>query len=157
MRLGSTAEWLMQCPSTPLLIAKNSDSVKKILVCTDGSPHAWAGVETLAAMPLVRGAAVTVLGVVESAGEVAKRVAAAGDLLEAAGADVTEIVAEQDPMVMSISPRMAISDFLRDESPDLVVMGTRGMTGLKKVLVGSVASAITHHAECSVLLARAAD
>jgi nucleotide-binding universal stress UspA family protein len=52
---------------------------------------------------------------------------------------------------------MAISDFLRDESPDLVVMGTRGMTGLRKVLVGSVASAITHHAECSVLLARAAD
>jgi nucleotide-binding universal stress UspA family protein len=108
-------------------------------------------------MPLVKGAAVTVLGVLESAGEVAKRVVGAGDLLEAAGADVTEIVAEQDPMVMSISPRMAISDFLRDESPDLVVMGTRGMTGLKKVLVGSVASAITHHAECSVLLARAAD
>jgi nucleotide-binding universal stress UspA family protein len=157
MRLGSTAEWLMQCPNTPLLIAKNSDSVKKILVCVDGSPHAWAGVETLAAMPLVKGAAVTVLGVVESAGEVAKRVVVAGDLLEAAGADVTEIVAEQDPLVMSVSPRMAISDLLRDESPDLVVMGTRGMTGLKKVLVGSVASAITHHAECSVLLARAAD
>lgn len=157
MRLGSTAEWLMECPNTPLLIAKREGAVKKILVCVDGSNHADAAVQTLVSMPLIKGAVVTVLGVVESTGEVAKRVAAAGDLLEAAGADVTEVVAEQDPMVMLVSPRMTISDFLRDENPDLVVMGTRGMTGLKKVVVGSVASAIAHHADCSVLLARAAE
>ena len=157
MRLGSTAEWLMQCPTTPLLISKNSNSVKKILVCVDGSPHAEAAVQVLSALPLIKGAHVTVFGVVESDDSVIDQVASSGSLLESVGAEVEEVVAEQDPLVMSVSPRMAISDLLRDENPDLVVMGTRGMTGLKKMVVGSVASAITHHAECSVLLARAAD
>ncbi len=37
---------------------------------------------------------------------------------------------------------------------DLIVMGTRGLTGFKKLLVGSVSSAVVSHAHCSVLIVR---
>ena len=38
---------------------------------------------------------------------------------------------------------------------DLVVMGTRGRTGLQRVLLGSVAENVVRHAPCSVLVVRA--
>lgn len=157
MRLGSTVEWLMRCPSAPLLIAKNLDLVRKILVAVDGSTHADAAVELLAGLPFVVEAEVTVLGIVEADNDIREKITAAGQALESAGANVTEVVAEQDPLVLTVSPRMTITDFLHSEKPDLVVMGTRGMTGLPRLWVGSVASAVAHHADCSVLLARAAD
>jgi len=37
---------------------------------------------------------------------------------------------------------------------DLIVMGTRGITGFKKLLIGSVSSGVVSHAHCSVLIVR---
>ena len=36
---------------------------------------------------------------------------------------------------------------------DLIVVGNRGMTGLKRFMLGSVPNKISHHAPCSVLIA----
>lgn len=38
---------------------------------------------------------------------------------------------------------------------DLIVMGTRGLTGLKHVLLGSVAERTMHHAPCPVVTVKA--
>jgi nucleotide-binding universal stress UspA family protein len=38
---------------------------------------------------------------------------------------------------------------------DLIVIGTHGRTGLRRVLLGSVAERVTRHAACSVLVVRA--
>jgi nucleotide-binding universal stress UspA family protein len=43
----------------------------------------------------------------------------------------------------------------RDPAIDLIVMGTHGYTGLKHVLMGSVAEKVVRHAPCPVLAARA--
>jgi nucleotide-binding universal stress UspA family protein len=48
---------------------------------------------------------------------------------------------------------LTILDEIDALAPDLVALGTRGMTGLPRVLVGSVASAIAHYSKSSVLLA----
>jgi nucleotide-binding universal stress UspA family protein len=48
----------------------------------------------------------------------------------------------------------AIIDFAIAEKIDLIVMGTRGMGGFKKMLLGSVSSGVVTHAPCSVLVAR---
>ncbi|MGP8071371.1 MAG: universal stress protein [Candidatus Bathyarchaeia archaeon] len=37
---------------------------------------------------------------------------------------------------------------------DLIVMGTRGLTGFKELLIGSVSSGVLHHAHCPVLIVR---
>jgi len=48
----------------------------------------------------------------------------------------------------------SILDFSEAENVDLIVVGTRGLGGFKKLLLGSVSSAIVAHAHCAVLVVR---
>ena len=47
-----------------------------------------------------------------------------------------------------------IVEVARDASADLIVMGTRGMTEWKSLLLGGVANKVVQHAPCPVLLVR---
>ena len=47
-----------------------------------------------------------------------------------------------------------ITEFAKKEGADLIVVGTRGLSGFKKLLPGSVSSGIATHAPCSVLVVR---
>jgi nucleotide-binding universal stress UspA family protein len=48
----------------------------------------------------------------------------------------------------------AITGFAANKRVDLIVIGTRGLTGFKKLLLGSVTSGIISHAHCEVLVVR---
>jgi nucleotide-binding universal stress UspA family protein len=48
----------------------------------------------------------------------------------------------------------AIIQYAKKQRMDLIIMGTRGRTGAKKLLLGSVASAVMAHAGCPVMLVR---
>jgi nucleotide-binding universal stress UspA family protein len=154
LRLGSTAEWLMRCPSAPLIIARRPVTTRSIMVCVDGSHHAAAAVECLASMPWVAGTSVTVLGVAQWSDDLTIAVEDAAGKLRAAGANSTPLVVEPDRLSITISPHLTIFQHLDDRAPDLVVLGTSGRTGLARLWVGSVASAVARHARCSVLLVR---
>lgn len=52
------------------------------------------------------------------------------------------------------SPREAVCDLAEKHHADLVVIGSHGRRGLRRVLLGSVAEAVVRHAPCSVLVAR---
>jgi len=52
------------------------------------------------------------------------------------------------------SPSAAIIDYARIKNIDLIVIGTKGMTGLKQFLLGSVAKNVITHAHCPVLAIR---
>ncbi len=39
-------------------------------------------------------------------------------------------------------------------SADLILVGSRGLTGLKEMFLGSISNYVTHHAPCSVLIVR---
>jgi nucleotide-binding universal stress UspA family protein len=157
MRIGSTAEWLMRCPAGPLLVARLVTPVQRVLVCVDGSAHADAAVEALLRMPWVAGTEVTVLAVSESHDLGAEQARRSAARLGAAGARVDVAVVEPDPLAITINPTASILFALDSRKPDLVVLGTKGRTGLSRVFVGSVAGAVAHAAECSVLLARDRD
>lgn len=48
----------------------------------------------------------------------------------------------------------ALVELATREKADLIVVGTRGMTGFKKLIMGSVSSGLIGHAECPVLVVR---
>ena len=48
----------------------------------------------------------------------------------------------------------ALVEYAAKEGVDLIVAGTRGMTGFKKLIMGSVSNGIAGHAECPVLVVR---
>jgi nucleotide-binding universal stress UspA family protein len=48
----------------------------------------------------------------------------------------------------------AIVDYAERENIDLIVIGTRGRTGFKKMLLGSVASNVVTYAHCPVLVVK---
>ncbi len=48
----------------------------------------------------------------------------------------------------------AISELAEKENCDLIVMGTKGRTGIRKFLLGSVASGVVTYAPCPVLVVR---
>jgi nucleotide-binding universal stress UspA family protein len=57
-------------------------------------------------------------------------------------------------LLESPSVVQALVDFVTDEKADLLVVGTRGMTGFKKLVLGSVSSGIVSHSPCPVLVVR---
>ena len=48
----------------------------------------------------------------------------------------------------------ALVGLATDQKADLIVAGTRGMTGFKKLIVGSVSSGLVGHSNCPVLVVR---
>lgn len=50
-----------------------------------------------------------------------------------------------------VAPAIGISELAETLPADLIVMGTRGLTGLKHVLLGSVAERVVRRAKCPVL------
>ena len=48
----------------------------------------------------------------------------------------------------------SVIDYASRRNIDLIVIGTRGRTGLKRFFMGSVANGVVQHAHCPVLLVR---
>ena len=55
---------------------------------------------------------------------------------------------------LSGNPGRMICELADDWSADLILVGSRGLKGLKEMFLGSVSNYITHPAPCSVLLVR---
>ncbi len=157
MHLGSTADWLLASPAVPTVIARQPRAAQRVLACVDGSGHAHAAVASLASMPWIGSTAVSVLAVSERDHDVRPQVDAAAALLEARGAEVSIEVIDRDPRTPWIRPRDIIFEHVDRSDPDLVVLGTKGLTGLTRMRVGSVASAVASGVACTVLLARDPD
>jgi nucleotide-binding universal stress UspA family protein len=61
---------------------------------------------------------------------------------------------EVDSAIREADPRSAIVDEASEWGADLIVMGSHGRTGLKRLLLGSVAGSVVSHAPCSVEVVR---
>jgi len=59
-----------------------------------------------------------------------------------------------DKEVIVASPSAGIIDYAKMNNIDLITIGTKGMTGLKQFLLGSVANNVITHAHCPVLAVR---
>jgi len=52
------------------------------------------------------------------------------------------------------STAAAIVNYAETEGVDLITIGTRGRTGIARMLLGSVASAVVTYAHCAVMIVK---
>ena len=57
-------------------------------------------------------------------------------------------------VIGSKSVPKGIIDYARESGADVIVIGTKGLTGVEKFFMGSVASAVIDHAHCPVFAIR---
>jgi nucleotide-binding universal stress UspA family protein len=65
-----------------------------------------------------------------------------------------EVKFSADTIIDIVSAADSIVNYADDKKADLIVIGTHGRSGIKRFLLGSVASGVVSHAKCSVLVVR---
>lgn len=132
---------------------------KKILFPTDFSTSSDAGLEQATSLARDTGATLLILHVEEppaayGGGEMYYGV------LEPDNSEINRMLEAVLPHDSSVpyEHRMVIGDpateivrVADEEKVDLIVLGTHGRTGLKRLLMGSVAESVVRHASCPVL------
>lgn len=136
-------------------------ALKNILLATDGSVYSEYAVKEAIALARSHATRLPVIYVLEVNPEFAtegqkfveKLEIEAKDYLdrikkEASGEDVElEIIVRRGEETYK-----AIVEEAEKRNTDVIVMGTRGRTGIKKLLMGSVAAKVIGHAHCNVLV-----
>ena len=75
-------------------------------------------------------------------------------VLEAAASEARKEGIEVSTHPVEADPADAILNTAESIDADLIVVGNKGMTGARRYLLGSVPNNVSHHAPCSVLIAR---
>jgi nucleotide-binding universal stress UspA family protein len=143
----------------------------KILVAFDGSPDSLKAVKRASALAKEFGASVTLVHVYSIPSfayggpgpmplvdfkslEDSARSKARETLDKGKEICAQEGVQAKAELLEATSIVQAVIEFALKENVDLIVMGTRGMTGFKKLLLGSVSGGVVTHAHCAVLVVR---
>jgi len=145
MVTGSTTEWLLYHPPAPMVVASSSETVREVTVCTDGSEHAMGAIRTFISLPLAKSSRVTVLAVEDGRADAEKGASEAAEALDG-NVEAVEVVVTEG----KATPK--ILEHLQAARPQLVVLGTKGLTGWKRLRLGSTASAVVRSAPCSSLV-----
>ncbi len=145
--IGSTAEWLLQHPPSPLALIRRPLPMRRVLVGADGSEHASAAMRAFAGLPGADGTHVEILVVDDGRVNVDAAVQRAHTAL---GTDITaEVVVERG------HPTNLLLEQAAEHGADLVVVGTRGLTGWRRLRLGSTAAAAIRSMTASALVASA--
>ncbi|WP_158385565.1 universal stress protein [Candidatus Nitrososphaera evergladensis] len=151
-------------------------SVKKILVPVDGSPVSNKAAQYAMHLAKMEGAKLVIMHVVENVkqggaiglqarygnvrlveGFQRARIKSAEEWMSkimdnAAGQGIsakTEILSDDGTHEVGV-----ITEYAKKNGADLIVMGSRGQSTFKKLLVGSVTNAVINHSPCPVLVVR---
>jgi nucleotide-binding universal stress UspA family protein len=174
--LGSVARQVVRGASCPVLVVRGrAREFARVVVGVDGSPGSRHAIEFLASLRPPRGHRVVVVAVVEPsrlpslalmpsavrqvlAGEAAaenarlraeaeRHVASAARVLERAGWSVRRRVREGQPLTDLLAAT-------QEAGAQLLVVGARGVGGMERLLLGSVAEGALTRSPVSVLVVR---
>ena len=181
--LGSVSEWVLNEAPCSVLIVRGKTRPKKstkglnVLIATDGSSDAKAAIEFLERVGFPSSTVLTLLYVVrKKVHQTAQLVTTDGiqpatfkklaeDLLKMRGREGAKLLETTRKALkrreLKIVENLAfgheaeeILKAAKRTRADLVVMGSRGLTGLRRFLLGSVSNKVTRHAPCSVVVVR---
>ena len=170
--LGSVSAALVDQATCPVLVARGP-TITRILVATDGSQSAEAIPAVMLGWNVFRSATIDVLSVAPSHGPREEPILALGWL----GGEGTQVDASHeverhrvmaDEMAARLTaagwhaagavrrgePARQIEQAAGEWDADLIVTGSRGLSGLRRVLLGSVAHRVLLHSRRSVLVMR---
>lgn len=140
--------------------------IKHIIAATDLSEYAEPAVTTAAALAVKFGAWVSLVHVYDlvPAVELLQEPyelhpdhsfqTILGDKLEKVRAKHLDGIPADTTVVRNKSTTAALCDLASNKEADLIVLGTHGLTGVTRFLLGSVAERVIRHAPCSVLVVR---
>lgn len=135
----------------------------KILIGLDGSDDSIKAADDAIAIAKLHGAKLITLHVIPSdttaptSQEFSKRSVEAteawfGDIKRKGAEAGVEV--ETKVISSGYSVGQVVVDQAEKENVDLIVVGTRGMTGFKKMLLGSVALEVVTYSDCSVMVVK---
>jgi nucleotide-binding universal stress UspA family protein len=136
-----------------------------IVVGTDGSAGAEAAMDKVIELVHEEGATVHLVCVypgqtpLERIGMTARQEATdlrgvAADVLARCERRCTEAGFAVEKHAVEGDPAQVIIEVASEHGADLIAVGARGSTGLRRFLLGSVSSKLVHHAPSSVLIVR---
>jgi nucleotide-binding universal stress UspA family protein len=137
-----------------------------IVVGTDGSEHAERALDEAVAIALRDGAALHVVSAFPDPAVIREQITSSAktdsvNLSEVADSVLTRAArraAEKGVTVQTHAresdPATAIIEVADAQNADLIVVGSRGLSGIQRFLLGSVSSKVSAHAHCSVMIVR---
>jgi nucleotide-binding universal stress UspA family protein len=170
--LGSVSATLVDHAVCPVLVARGP-RITRILVATDGSQSSEAIPAVVAAWGIFREAPIHVLSVAPPSGP-AELTTMVPAMLGSGprGLDASYDVDRHRVMASEMAARLVAAGWHAESSvrngeaaleiemaaaelgSDLVITGSRGLSGLQRLLLGSVAHHVLLHSRCSVLVMR---
>jgi nucleotide-binding universal stress UspA family protein len=175
---GSTVHRIVSMAGTDVLVVRRSaseDAVRpdrssrlssfRALVAVDGSLGSEAGIDAFARKLRARSASIRLVHVVETGPLLFEVGLEQRSSLETLELRAQEVLArakkslgsrglEADCEWRRGSPAGQILDAARDQKTDLIVVGSRGRSALREMVLGSTTHRILRHAPCTVLCAR---
>jgi len=157
--LGSVTEKVARHAECPVLIVKKKPKVEKILTAVDGSKHADKALEFAIQLAKNYSANLALLHVEEDklirigGPQVVDCVGTVGEcILKDASTKIKGI--SFNKMLEYGSPAETIIKVAKKANVDLIVIGSRGLSSVRRYLLGSVSDDISIHARSSVLIVR---
>lgn len=129
------------------------DGARRVLLATDGSETSAAAARAIAGRPWPEGSEFRVVSVEEpwvftpSGVKNLEAVSSAEQVLTSVGLNTTGAV-------LSGNAKEAILDEAKRWAADLIVVGSHGRRGFRRLLLGSVSEAVAMNAHCSVVVVR---
>jgi nucleotide-binding universal stress UspA family protein len=171
--VGSVSAELVDRSPVPVLVARRP-TLQRVVVAVDGSDIASRAVATVRRWPFLAAATIRVLSVAPAPvmwwpdemrvggperpthdRDAAADVLSEHDTIAAeAAARLCAAGFQAHSEVRAGSPAPTIVAFANEWQADLVIMGSHARTGVARVLLGSVARNVLHHASGSVLVVR---
>ena len=162
--IGSVTARVIGHTQRDVLVVPNGTVIgwKMIVLATDGSKYSAAATDRAVGFAKSYGGELKVISVVDVPSEFyAEAPQAVEDLVKKAKGFVAEVKKQADAagvkaetFVAETEAYQAVSNLAREQKADMIVIGSHGRTGLRRLLMGSVAEKVIGHAPCPVLVVK---
>lgn len=159
--LGSVTSKVIGLTSKKVLVVPKAASIKwqNIVVATDGSKHSEAAAREALILAKHFGKASTLNAVaVLRRNPSEERIKISKNALQNIQSSAEKENVKAATLLIKDTPHEfiheAILKYAKEKDADLIVMGSFGRTGLKKLLMGSVAERVLCHTDCAVMVVK---